>query len=218
MATYRNILREETEILYTKGRSALSDYHLIAAIGGITSEQAKAILAAENYSLASLAKYSLHDWMKVGGIGEAKATALVLAFEMGRRRIREPEQKKMKICCSSDIYQIMKTDLLDELLEHFYIILLNRNNQVIRKLRISTGGTCGTIADPKVIFKHALENQSCSMILVHNHPSGNLKPSEQDRRLTQKLSEAGKCLDIIVLDHIIFTDCAYFSFADEGMM
>jgi DNA repair protein RadC len=119
MATSRNILREETEILYTKGRSALSDYHPIAAIGGMTSEQAKAILAA-------LAKYSLHDWMKVGGIGEAKATAWVLAFEMGRRRIKEPEQKKIKICCSSDIYQMMKADLLDEMVEHFYIILLNK--------------------------------------------------------------------------------------------
>ncbi|EOZ97171.1 DNA repair protein RadC [Indibacter alkaliphilus LW1] len=126
MATSRNILREETEILYTKGRSALSDYHPIAALGGMTSEQAKAILAAENYSLAALAKYSLHDWMKVGGIGEAKATALVLALEMGRRRIKEPEQKKMKICCSSDIYQMIKAELLDEMVEHFCFILLNK--------------------------------------------------------------------------------------------
>lgn len=218
MATSRNILREETEILYTKGRSALSDYHLIASIGGITAEKAKAILASENFSLAALAKYSLHDWMKVGGIGEAKATALVLAFEMGRRRLREPESIRKKINCSVDIYQLMKAELLDELVEHFFIILLNRNSQVIRKIRISSGGISGTVADPKLIFRHALENNSSAMILVHNHPSGNTKPSEQDKRLTRKLSEAGRLLDVNVLDHIIFTDFAFFSFADEGLM
>lgn len=218
MATSRNMLREETEILYNKGRSGLSDYHLIAAIAGIGTQKAREILALANYSLGRLAKYSLTDWMRVAGIGEAKATALVLAFEMGRRRLLEPEQKLSKISSSADCYFLMKPELLDEVVEHFYIILLNRNNKVVRKVKISSGGTSGTVADPKMIFKHALDNNANAMILVHNHPSGNLRPSEQDRRLTRRLSDLGKLMEVTVLDHVIFTDCGYFSFADEGLM
>lgn len=218
MATSRNMLREETEILYTKGRSGLSDYHLIAAIAGIRTQKAREILALANYSLGRLAKYSMSDWMRVAGIGEVKATALVLAFEMGRRRLLEPELKLSKINSSADCYFLMKPELLDELVEHFYIILLNRNNKVVRKVKISSGGTSGTIADPKMIFKHALDNNANGMILVHNHPSGNLRPSEQDKRLTRRLVELGKLMEVPVLDHVIFTDCGYFSFADEGLM
>ncbi len=112
----------------------------------------------------------------------------------------------------------MKPFLYDELVEHFYIMLLDRNNQVLKFHKISSGGTHATLADPKLIFKKALDHLACGIILVHNHPSGNLKPSEQDRTLTRRLAEAGKYLEVSVLDHVIFANVGYFSFVDEGLL
>jgi DNA repair protein RadC len=112
----------------------------------------------------------------------------------------------------------MKPELYDEVVEHFYLILLTRSNLVIKKQLISQGGTTGTVVDAKMVFKTALEHLAQSIILVHNHPSGNLTPSEQDRRLTERLVRAGKELDLPVIDHLIFADRGYFSFADEGIL
>lgn len=213
------------EKLLLKGKSVLSDAELIAILIGSGTRSlsavdlAKYILSSVNYDLGELAKLSIKDLQKFKGIGEAKAIAIVSAMELGRRRklINEPS-KKIKITSSGDVYNYMKPELMDEHIEYFYILLMNRSNQVIKKQLISQGGTTATIADPKLIFKYALDNMASSMILVHNHPSGQLKPSEQDKRLTSKLKEAGQNLDVPVLDHVIFTDVAYFSFADEGIL
>lgn len=213
------------EKLLLKGKSALSDAELLAILLGSGTRSlsaldlARHILTSVNHDLSQLAKMSVMDLKKFKGIGEAKAITIVSALEMGRRRklINELPQR-FKIGSSADVYQLMKPDLMDEPIEHFYILLLNRNNQVIKKQLISRGGTAGTVADPKIIFKHAIDALANSIILVHNHPSGNLKPSEQDRRLTNKLKSAGDSLDIAVIDHIIFTDVAYFSFSDEGLI
>lgn len=212
------------EKLLLKGRAALSDAELIAILIGSGTKSlsavdlSKHILASVNYDLGSLARMSVKDLQQFKGIGEAKAITIVSALELGRRRKNEAPQKRLKISSSQDAYNLMKPDLMDESVELFYIIMLNRNNQLIKKQLISKGGTNATVVDPKVIFKYALEVMANSIILVHNHPSGNLKPSEQDKRLTQKLVGAGESLDVTVIDHVIFADCGYFSFADEGIL
>jgi DNA repair protein RadC len=212
------------EKLLLKGKAALSDAELIAIlIGSGTAslsavDVAKLILKSVDHDLNALAKLSVKDLQKNKGIGEAKAISIVSALELGRRRKETEPAKKEKITCADDVYQMMRPHLLDLPHEEFWIILLNRANTVIKKHSISQGGVSGTVADPKIIFKVALENLASSVILVHNHPSGNLKPSEADMKLTRKLTESGKMLDLPVLDHIIFTDTGFFSFADEGLL
>jgi DNA repair protein RadC len=213
------------EKMLLKGKSVLSDAELIAILLGSGTKSlsavdlAKHILASVNHDLSQLAKLSVSDLKKFKGIGEAKAITIVSALELGRRRkLVTALPQKVKISSSSDVFHLMKPELLDETVEYFYILLLNRANYVIKKQFISKGGTNGTVADPKIIFKYALDNMASSIILVHNHPSGNIKPSEQDRRLTTRLKVVGENLEVPVLDHVIFTDVAYFSFADEGLI
>jgi DNA repair protein RadC len=136
---------------------------------------------------------------------------------LGRRRKESEPVKRDKITCSNDVYELMKPYLLDLYYEEFWVLFLNRANVVMKTEKISTGGVAGTVADPKVIFKRALEETANGLILVHNHPSGNLQPSTADRDLTKKLREGAKLLDMQVLDHVIFTDNGFFSFADEGI-
>jgi DNA repair protein RadC len=212
------------EKLILKGKAYLTDAELIAILIGTGTKQlsaldlARQILNAVQHNLAELSKLNVKDLQKFKGIGEAKAIAIVSALELGRRRKSEQPLHKIKISSSSNVYDLMKSDLLYEQVEHFYVVLLSRNNLVLKKQLVSSGGTNAAIADPKIIFKHALDHLASAMILVHNHPSGNLKPSEADRKLTEKLVAAGKNLDIPVLDHVIFTDVGYFSFADEGLI
>lgn len=212
------------EKLLLKGRSALSDAELIAILIGSGTKSLSAvdlsryILASVNYDLSALAKMSVKDLQKFKGIGEAKAITIVSALELGRRRKNMDPQKRLRITSSSDAYDLMKPDLMDETVESFYIIILDRNNNLLKKQLVSRGGSNSTVVDPKVIFKYALEVMANSVILVHNHPSGNLRPSEQDKRLTEKLVNAGKILDVSVIDHVIFADCGYFSFADNGII
>ncbi|MCH7413692.1 DNA repair protein RadC [Belliella sp. R4-6] len=212
------------EKLLLKGRSALSDAELIAILIGSGTKSLSAvdlsryILASVNYDLSALAKMSVKDLQRFKGIGEAKAISIVSALELGRRRKNRDPQKRLRITSSSDAYDLMKPDLMDETVESFYIIILDRNNNLLKKQLVSRGGSNSTVVDPKVIFKYALEVMANSIILVHNHPSGNLKPSEQDKRLTEKLVKAGENLDVTVIDHVIFADCGYFSFADEGII
>ena len=156
--------------------------------------------------------------MKYKGIGEAKAISIVAALELGRRRKESVPETKPVIKSSDDVYELMKAELMDLSHEEFWIILLNRRNSVIKKQPISSGGISGTVADPKIIFNSALAHLASSIILVHNHPSGSLKPSRADTDLTKKLLAAGRLLEIPVLDHLIFTDNDYFSFADENML
>ena len=212
------------EKLLLKGRAALTDAELIAILIGSGNRQqtavdlSKDILKSAGHNLNALAKLSVAELQQFPGIGQAKAISIVSALELGRRRKVSAPVKRDKITCSEDAYQLMQPYLLDQPLEQFWIMLLNRANQVIRTHCVSQGGLSGTVADPKTIFKEALEKLASSIILVHNHPSGNLTPSEADIRLTRKLKEAGQVLDLPVLDHLIFTDESYYSFADEGML
>lgn len=212
------------EKLLLKGKSALSDAELIGILIGSGTRSMSAvdlsriILKEVNNNLNELAKLNVHDLQKFKGIGEAKAISIVSALELGRRRKESEPQKKAGITCSRDVYDLMKPELMDQPHEEFWIIILNRANIVLKKKLISSGGISGTVADPKIIFKVALESGASAIILVHNHPSGNLKPSEADTRLTKKLKEAGQLLEIPVLDHLIFTDNTYLSFADEGLL
>ncbi|WP_339868832.1 DNA repair protein RadC [uncultured Algoriphagus sp.] len=212
------------EKLLLKGRSALTDAELIAILIGSGTpsvsavDLSKHILGNVNYDLRALAKLSIQDLKKFKGIGEAKAISIIAAMELARRRKDSEPVVKPKISSSQDIYDLMRPELLDEQVEYFYLILLNRGNQVTKKYLVSQGGTAGTVVDPKIVFKIALEHLAQSIILVHNHPSGNLSPSEQDKRLTQRLVKVGRELDLPVLDHVIFTDSGYFSFADDGIL
>lgn len=212
------------EKLLLKGKGALTDAELIAILIGSGTPSMSAvdlsrnILSSINHNLADLARLSIQDLKKFKGIGEAKAISIVAAMELGRRRKDIEPQVKPKITCSRDIYELMRPELYDEQVEHFYLLLLSRSNQVMRKHLISQGGTAGTVVDTKVVFKVALEHLAQSIILIHNHPSGNLKPSEQDKRLTERMVKIGRELDLPVLDHVIFTDHGYFSFADDGIL
>lgn len=212
------------EKLLLKGRAALSDAELMGILIGSGTRSlsavdvCKLILQDSGQDLNQLAKLSVKDLQKFKGIGEAKAITIVAALELGRRRKETVSTKRMTITCSQDAYDAIKPELWDLPHEEFWLLMLNRANQVVRKERCSAGGMAGTVTDPKIIFKAALEHRASSLILVHNHPSGNTKPSEADLKITKKLKEAGTLLDIPVLDHLIFTDSAYYSFADEGIL
>lgn len=210
------------EKLIIKGKYALSDAELIAILIGSGTvsvsavELGRNILSHANNDLNQLATFSVKDLERFKGIGRAKAITIVSALELGRRRKETPRKRKEKIGTAADVHELMKEHLWDLDHEQFWAILLNRANEVIRKVLVSQGGVSGTYVDPKLIFKPALENLACAVILVHNHPSGNHTPSPADLVLTKKLKDAGKVLDISVLDHIIFTDQGFYSFADEG--
>lgn len=212
------------EKLLLKGKAALSEAELIAILLGSGTKTlsavdlAKQILSAYGNNLHELARLGVKELTKFKGVGEAKAISIIAALELGRRRKEAEVMKKPKITSSVDVFNLMKPELLDLAHEEFWILILNRSNLVIKKQLISSGGVSGTVADPKIIFKSALEELASGIILIHNHPSSNLKPSEQDIRLTKQLIEAGKTLQIPVLDHLIFTNESYFSFADEGLM
>lgn len=212
------------EKLLLKGKSVLSDAELIAILigSGTTTMSAvdlsRLILRDVGQDLARLAKMSVKDLMRFKGIGEAKAISIVAALELGRRRKEQEPQARFRIRSSLDIYELMKPELYDEIVEHFYLILLTRSNYVLKKQLVSLGGTSTTVVDAKVVFKIALEHLAQSIILVHNHPSGDTAPSEQDRKLTRSLVKIGLELDLPVLDHVIFSDRGYFSFADEGIL
>lgn len=212
------------EKLLLKGRSTLSDAELIAILLGTGTatlsavELAKKVLQHSSNNLHSLASLSVKQLTKIKGIGEAKAVSIVAALELGRRRKDLDMNEKPKITGSKEVYELLKGDLNDLPHEEFWIILLNRANRVIKKTQISQGGVAGTVADPKIIFKVALESLATGIILAHNHPSGNLTASQADIELTKKLKAGAKLLEMQVLDHIIVGGQKYFSFADEGLI
>lgn len=212
------------EKLLLKGKAALTDAELISILIGSGTRDlsavdlSKIILQKASNNLNELAKISIKDLMKIKGIGEAKAISIAAALELGRRRKDSEVVRRARISSSRDAYEQIRPYLLDLPHEEFWLLLLTRANEVIRPVQVSQGGVSGTVADPKIIFKLALEHLASSIILVHNHPSGNLKPSEADKDLTRRLSSAGKLLEIPILDHLIFTDAGYLSFADEGLM
>lgn len=212
------------EKLLTKGISSLSDSELIAIIIGSGSRDesavqlSKRILGSVQHNLNELGKLSLDDLQKYKGIGEAKAISIVAALEIGRRRKLTESINREKITSSNDIYEIFHPILADLPHEEFWILLLNRSNKVIDRQKISQGGISGTVTDIRLMMKAALDKLASSIVLTHNHPSGNTKPSDADISITQKVKESGKLMDITLLDHIIITDGNYFSFADEGLI
>ncbi|MEM7107886.1 MAG: DNA repair protein RadC [Bacteroidota bacterium] len=212
------------EKLSLKGKSVLSEAELIAILirSGTPSlsavDVAKGILNSVGNDLNQLAKLTVKDLTKFKGVGEAKAISIVAALELGRRRKDTENAKRPKIRSSKDAYEIMKSDLMDLTHEEFWCLLLNRSNVVIKKYLVSSGGVSGTVADPKLIFKAALEVLASGIILVHNHPSGNLEASQADINLTKKIKTAALALDISLHDHLIFTEQGYLSFADENLL
>lgn len=212
------------EKLLLQGRRSLSDAELVAIlIGSGTREESavelsRRILHSLDNSLEKLSRMSVKELSAFKGIGEAKAISIIAALELGRRRRDEESADVPAITSSRDAFTVLKRYYMDLNHEEFRILLLNRANKVLSQHLISKGGQAGTVADPKIIFQTALENHAASIILSHNHPSGNLKPSQADMSLTHKLRDAGGLLDIAVLDHLIFSNEKYLSFADEGLM
>lgn len=207
-----------------RGKTSLTDAELIAILlGSGTSslsalDVAKKILQHADNSLHSLGHLTVRDLLKIKGVGEARAVTIVAALELGRRRKEKVIDKRPKVSGSRDAWELFKGDLMDLPHEEFWVLLLNRANRVIKRMQISQGGVSGTVADPRIIFKSALEELASGIILAHNHPSGNLTASQADRDLTRKLTEGGRLIDVQVLDHVILAGQRYYSFADEGLL
>jgi len=212
------------EKLRDKGKDVLSDAELVAILIGSGSreesavELCKRILASVNNNLNALGKLTIKQLMEFKGIGEAKAITIAAAMELSRRRRGEDAIKQDKIISSLSVFEIMQPIIGELPHEEFWIVYLNNSNKVIQKRQLSKGGITGTLVDVRLVLKNALEVGATGIILVHNHPSGTLKPSEADKQITQKLKLAGESLDIKVLDHLIVTEKAYFSFADENLL
>src|SRR5688500_14154578 len=212
------------EKLLSKGPSILSDAELIAILIHNGTRQktavdiAREVLSLGKNSLQLLGKLSVKDLMKVKGVGEAKAITIAAALELGRRRQAAEVFEKPVIKDSRDVALHFQALLKDHQHEVFAVVFLNRGNRINHFQIISQGGITGTVADPRIILKKALEEDAVSMILCHNHPSGNLKPSRADEEITQKIKEAARYFDIKVIDHIIVSEDGYFSFADEGIL
>lgn len=212
------------EKLILKGRNSLSDAELLAIlIGSGTREKSAVELAKEmldfsGNNLQLFSKLTLTDLCKFKGIGEAKAITILAALELGRRRKVADKKERVQIRTSAQMYELLHTIYEDLSHEEFHIILMNRANEIIRIQKISQGGMASTIVDAKLVFKTAIDFGAATIILSHNHPSGLLVPSEKDLKVTRELVELGKILDLLIIDHIIYTDNGYFSFSDQGVL
>lgn len=212
------------EKLSLKGERALSDSELLAIIMGSGSreesavELAKRILNSVDNNWNNLSRLSIKDLCKFKGIGEAKAISIITALEIGRRKAIQELPEKPKISRSRDIFQVMQSIIGDLNVEEFWVLFLNQGNFVVKKELIGRGGISYVAVDVRIIMKIALEEYATGIILAHNHPSGNLNPSRDDYRLTEKIKTAARTLDIELLDHLILNQKSYFSFADEGRL
>jgi len=212
------------EKLLLKGKASLSDAELIAILMGSGSRNesavdlAKRILRDAGDNLIEISRLGVSDLIKYKGIGEAKAISIIAALELGKRRRSSEILDRKKITSSQEVYEYAQSLLTDYIYEVFYVILLNRNNRIIKPVLIGEGGFADTFVDPKRVFKSAMEHNASSIILCHNHPSGNVNPSEQDIRLTRRLKHIGDLLDLKIIDHIIVCDDNYYSFADENIL
>lgn len=212
------------EKFLSKGKNSLSDSELLAIIMGSGNrdetavELARKILASVNNNWNQLSLLSIKDLMKFKGVGEVKAISIATALEIGRRRSSQEVPEKPVISNSNGAYQIFKNHLSDLRTEEFWAIFLNQSNKVIHLAQLTQGGINQSIVDVRILFKIALDHYSTGIIIAHNHPSGNLKPSREDIDITQKIKEAGKMLSIQLLDHLIITQNSYFSLSDEGLL
>ena len=207
-----------------KGKSALSDSELLAIIMRNGSrketaiELARKILDSVGNNWHELSKLSLQDLMKFHGVGQVKAIEISVALEIGRRRAAQEIPEKIKITDSKTTFSVLHPFLSDLQTEEFWAIFLNQNNKILHKTRLTSGGINQSIVDVRVLFKLALEHFSTGLIIAHNHPSGSLKPSQEDIKITKTIKDASNILQITLLDHIIVAQNSYFSFADEGLL
>ena len=212
------------EKLLCRGVRSLTNAELMAILLGSGSRNqsavdlAKTILASCDQNLDELGRYSTDELTRFMGVGPAKAVAIAAAIELGRRRKSTSANERVQIKSSNDAYQLMHSLIADLRVEEFWAVYLNRNNRVTKTKLISSGGVSGTVVDTKLIFQAALNCLCSSIILCHNHPSGNLSPSDADRRLTEKIVTGAQLLDVTVLDHIIVSHTGYFSFSDQGLI
>jgi len=212
------------ERLLQHGRRYLTDAELIAILIGSGNKNetvvdlSKRILAFYDNSLVRLGKASIQELSRFKGIGEAKALTIIAALELGLRRKEADDEPVIQITTAKQAFNYLHQTFEDLHYEEFWILLLNRSNHVIGKFQISKGGQAGTIADPKIIFKIALENNAANIVLAHNHPSSSLKPSDSDNKLTRDLVASGNMLGLFVVDHIIFTRNNYYSYKDEDLI
>jgi DNA repair protein RadC len=210
------------EKLLMKGSQALSDAELLAILIGSGNreetavELSRRILNAAQKNLDELGKFSIHTLINnFKGIGEAKAITIAAALELGRRRKSTEKPQKQQVKISNDIFEIFQPILADIQHEEFWLLLLNRSNTVIRKVKVGQGGVSATAVDVKIILKHALDALAAGIVVCHNHPSGNVGPSKNDIEITQKIKNACQTVEINFLDHVILTGYKYYSFADE---
>jgi len=212
------------EKLIRYGTSTLSDAELLGILisSGTKDKSAvdlgRELLAMVNNNLNALGKLAIADLTKIHGIGNARAVTIAAALELGRRRKLAEMPEVVQIKCSKDVADIFHPILSDLLHEEFWILFLNRSNKVINRMKLSQGGISGTVTDVRMVMKKAVECLASGIIVCHNHPSGNLNPSESDSKITQKIKEAGNLLDIQLLDHLIISDKDYYSFADNGLI
>lgn len=212
------------EKLATKGPRALSNAELIAILIGSGNRHqsavdlAKDILEKANNNLADLGRFYIQDFMKFPGIGEAKAISIAAALEIGRRRMTSKASDKITIRSSRDSFEAIKGYFWDLNHEEFWVFLLNRGNQITHHFLISKGGVAGTVVDVKIIFKYAIDHLASGILVAHNHPSGRPKPSGSDQKITDRIKDAGKIMDVQLVDHIILAGNEYFSFSDSGLL
>ncbi|AJA67803.1 DNA repair protein RadC [Myroides odoratimimus] len=212
------------EKLMLKGKTSLSDAELLAILIGSghreesAVELCKRILAMYNNNLSVLAKQSISKLTAFKGIGEAKAIAIIAALEIGQRRRLSERIEEPIITTSSDVFELINPIIGDLEHEEFWVLYLNNSNKVKYKAPLSKGGITGTVVDIRLLFQTALEQKAVGIILTHNHPSGKVKPSDADIQITKKIKEAGRIMDIQLLDHLIITEYSYYSFADESIL
>lgn len=212
------------EKLYNKGTSALSDAELLGILIGSGTRNRSAVdlgrelLAMAGNNLNNLGKMSISDLTKIHGIGNARAVTIAAALELGRRRKLAELPDTVQIKSSRDVFELINPMLADLKHEEFWILFLNRSNRVINRMKLSQGGISGTVTDVRIVMKKAIEFLASGIIVCHNHPSGNLNPSESDSKITQKIREAGNLMDIQLLDHLIISERDYYSFADNGLL
>ena len=207
-----------------KGKNSLSDAELLAIIMGSGNREDSAvelgrkILDSVQNNWHNLSLLKISDLMKFKGIGEAKAISIATALEIGRRKASQEVPEKIQISSSSDLFKVLHPFLGDLQTEEFWAVFLNQSNRIVGKSRLSAGGINQSVVDVRILFKTALENLATGVVIAHNHPSGNLKPSQEDLKITKQISEAGKILNIQMLDHLIITQNSYLSFADENLL
>jgi len=212
------------EKLILKGPSALSQAELLAIILGSGTQKHSAVNLAHqllerfDHKLSELAKAQFEDLVLTKGIGPAKAVSILACMEMVKRKQQAVISPYKRVCSSQDAFQVLEPVLNDLQHEEFWVLYLNRNNRIIKAENISKGGVASTVVDQKIIFKKAIQLLASSLVLAHNHPSGNLKPSKEDLIITKKITAGAKLLGIKVLDHLILSETAYFSFNDEGIL